>query len=194
MLIAASRLDNAPVMSLQTGGQLARTKRPVIDPRNLSIIAYELDGPSLDTRPSFLLIQDVRELSNLGLIVDSSDEFVGVNDVIKLKEVHDFEFTLIGKNVVDQNKHKLGKVSSYSIEPESFLIKQLNVRRPLLKSFNDTELLIDRTQITEITDDTITIAHDEREPSPVKRAAKAYTNPFRGQTTQPEAINRSDQQ
>lgn len=194
MLIAASRLDNASVMSLQTGGQLARTKNPIIDPRNLSIIAYELEGPSLDTHPSFLLIQDVRELSNLGLIVDSSDEFVGIDDVIKLKEVYEFSYTLIGKTVIDQNKHKLGKVVTYSIEPESFLIKQLNVRRPLLKSLSDTELLIDRTQIIEVTDDTITISHDEREPSPVKRAAKAYTNPFRGQAAQPESINRSDQQ
>lgn len=194
MLIAASRLDGASVMSLQTGGQLARTKSPVIDPRDLSIVAYELEGPSLDAHPSFLLIQDVRELSNLGLIVDSSDEFVGIDDVIKLKEVYDFGFTLIGKNVVDQSKHKLGKVIAYSIEPESFLVKQLNVRRPLLKSFNDTELIIDRTQIAEIADDTITITHDEREPSPVKRASKAYTNPFRGQSPQPESISRPDQQ
>jgi len=193
MLISASRLDSASVMSLQTGGLLARTKKPVIDPRDLSIIAYELEGPSLDAHPSFLLIQDVRELSNLGLIVDSSDEFVGIDDVIKLKEVYEFEFTLVGKNVIDQNKHKLGKVINYSVEPESFLIKQLNVRRPLLKSLNDTELLIDRTQITEITDDTITINHDEREPSPVKRATKSYTNPFRGQTRpQTEAINQFD--
>ncbi len=193
MLIAANRLENVPVMSLQTGGQLARAKAPVIDPRNLMIIAYELEGPSLDTHPSFLLIQDVRELSNLGLIVDSSDEFVGADDVIKLKEVYEFHFSLIGKLVVDQNKRKLGKVSSYSIEPESFMVKQINVKRPILKSFNDTELLIDRTQITEITDEKITITHDEREPSPVKRAANTYTNPFRGQTPQPEAINRQTQ-
>jgi hypothetical protein len=85
MLIAAERLINTPVMSLQTGGQLAHTKTPLIDPRNLMIIAYELQGPALDAHPSFLLMSDVRELSNLGLIVDSSDEFVGVDDVIKIR-------------------------------------------------------------------------------------------------------------
>ena len=194
MLIPASRLENIPVMSLQTGGQLARAIAPVIDPRNLMILAYELDGPALAEHPSFLMLQDVRELSNLGLIVDSADEFVGASDVIKLKEVYDFHFAIIGKRVVDQNGRGLGKVTSYSIEPEAFMIKQLNVKRPLLKSFTDTELLIDRTQITEVTDDTITVKHDEREPSPVKRAANAYTNPFRGTTPQPEAIDRSPRQ
>lgn len=192
MLISADRLANIPVMSLQTGGQLARTKAPVIDPRNLTILAYELEGPSLDTYPSFLRMADVRELSNIGLIVDSSDEFVGLDDVIKLKEVYEFEFELIGKPVQDEKNHRLGKVTGYSVEPGSFLIKQLNVKRPLLKSFSDTELLIDRSQIVEVSDKAITIKNDEREPVPVKQAARTYTNPFRGTTTpQPEAIDRS---
>ena len=189
MLVAAERLINTPVMSLQTGGQLARTKAPLIDPRNLMIIAYELDGPSLDTHPSFLLMNDVRELSNLGLIVDSSEEFVGVDDVIKVREVYDIGFELIGKLVRDENKHRLGKVIGYSIEPGSFMIKQLNVRRPLLKSLTDTELLIDRTQITEVNDSEVIVKNDERQPEPVKQAAKNFANPFRGVGAQPEAID-----
>ncbi len=193
MLIAHERLHHTPVMSLQTGGRLAQTARAVIDPRNLSVMAYELEGPSLDHRSSFLLISDVRELSNLGLIIDSNDEFVSPDDIIRLREVLDFQFELLGKKVVDESNHTLGKVSGYSVEPQSFLIKQLSVKRPLLKSFSDTELLIDRTQIAEITDTTITIKHDEREPAPVKAAARVYTNPFRGQTPQPEAIDRQDQ-
>jgi len=192
MLITAERLIDTPVMSLQTGGQLARTKMPLIDPRNLMIVAYELDGPALDAHPSFLMMRDVRELSNLGLIVDSSDEFIALNDVVKIREVYDFGFELIGKTVRDTNGTKLGKVSGYSIEPGSFMIKQLNIRRPLLKSFTDTELIIDRTQITEVNDVEIIITNDERQPAPVKRAAKSFTNPFRGTSPQPEAIDRRE--
>jgi len=177
-------------MSLQTGGQLARTKLPLIDPRNLTILAYELTGPLLNEQPSFLRISDVRELSNLGLIVDSSDEFIGLDDVIKIKEVYEFRFDILGKTVVDEKKHRLGKVIGYSLEPETFTIIQLNVKRPLLKSFTDTELIIHRSQIVEVDDTTITIQNDEREHVPVKRAAQAYTNPFRG-SAQPETIKPS---
>ncbi len=189
MLISAQQLLGTPVMSLQTGGQLARVASLVIDPRNLTIVAFELEGPSLDTKPSFLCLPDVRELSNMGLIVDSSDEFVGVDDVIKIKEVYEFHFVLNDKLVVDEKNHRLGKVNAYSVEPGSFLIKQLNVKRPLLKSLTDTELLIDRTQIIEVSDDKITIKNDERQPAAVRPAAKTYTNPFRGTTPQPEAID-----
>lgn len=192
MLITSERLLNIPVMSLQTGGQLARTKTPLIDPRNLVIVAYELEGPALDEQPSFIRMADVRELSNLGLIVDSSDEFVGLDDVLKIREVYDFGFELLGKIARDEHKNKLGKVTGYSIEPGSFIIKQLNVKRPLLKSLTDTELLIDRTQITEVNDSEVIINNDERQPAPVKQAAKNFANPFRGTTPQPEAIDRSD--
>lgn len=190
MLISNKDLVNIPVMSLQTGGRLAIAINPLIDPRNLSIIAYELEGQSLDVKPSFLLISDVRELSNMGLIVDSSEEFVGLNDVIKLKEVFDFKFLLLGKKVVDEKNHRLGKVDGYSVEPASFIVKQLNVKRPLMKSLSDTELLIDRTQIISVSDDAITIKNDEREPAPAKASTQVYTNPFRGTTPQPEAIDR----
>lgn len=192
MLLPSERLLGTAVMSLQTGGELAKTKKAIIDPRNLMIIGYELEGASLVEQPSYLRVDEIRELSNLGIIIDSSDDFIGSDDVIKFKEVIDFKFELNGKHVQDEKKHRLGKVIDYSVEPASFLIKQLTIRRPLLKSFSDTELLVDRTQIIEVTDTTITIKHDEREPAPAQHAAKAFTNPFRGTSTQPEAISRSD--
>lgn len=54
MLTIADRFLGMPVMSLQTGAELARTVREVIDPRDLTIIAYELAGPMLDQTPSLL--------------------------------------------------------------------------------------------------------------------------------------------
>lgn len=189
MLVNASQLINTPVMSLQTGAELARTKVPIIDPRTLSILAYELDGPLLDEHPSLLRIVDIREVSDIGMIIDSSDEFVGLDDVIKLKEVYDLHFSLIGLSVVDDKKHKLGKVDGYTVEMGSFIIQQLNVRRPILKSLGDSELLIHRTQIIEINDTTIKVKSASNEiKDPIKHAVRAYVNPFRQPgNAQPEA-------
>lgn len=182
MLIAGSRLLNAPVMGLQTGGELARTESAVIDPRTLQIVAYTLRGSLLGKQPSLLRIADVREFSDIGIIVDSSDEFVNPDDIIKLNEVYNLHFTLTGKPVIDEKKNKLGKVESYTIETGAFLIQQLSVKRPILKSLTDTHLLIHRTQITEINNEAI-IVHSERKPvEPVMSAVRtAYVNPFRKQ-------------
>lgn len=180
MLLAGSRLIDAPVMGLQTGGELARTKQAVINPRTLEIVAYELTGPRLNTEPTLLRIVDVREFSDIGLIVDSSDEFVLPEDIIKLNEIYQLRFNPIGMSVIDEKRHKLGKVDSYTIETTGFVIQQLSVRRPWLKSLSDTHLLIHRTQITEINNDDI-IVRSEIKPQPVTRTDRpsTYHNPFR---------------
>ena len=189
MLLAHTRLITAPVMSLQTGAELAHVNSLLIDPRDLTIAAYVLDGQSLDVRPSYLRPADVREISTIGLIVDSSDEFILADDVIKIKQVIDFEFTLIGIDVVDDKRHKLGKVHGYSIDGESFCIQQLMVKRPLLKSFNETELIIHRSQVLEVSDERILVKSTADRQTAVQ-TIKEYANPFRSSSTQPESIER----
>jgi len=180
MLIAGSRLIDAPVMGLQTGSELARISKPVINPNTLEIIAYEVSGQSLDIHPSLLRIADVREFSDIGVIIDSSDEFVSPDDIIKLSEIYNLHFNPIGMHVVDEKRQKLGKVTSYTIDTNGFVIQQLSVKRPFLKSLNEPELLIHRTQITEINNDAIVVHSRAKIPEPVMHTVRsAYNNPFR---------------
>lgn len=188
MLLPNSRLDAMPVMGLQTGSELARTSGAVIDPGRLQILAYTLSGPLVGgTR--MLRIADVRELSDLGFIVDSSDEFIEPDDVIKLKEIYDLHFVLIGMPVIDEHKHKLGKVDGYTIDSNSFLIQQLQVRRSLLRSLNDTQLLVHRSQIVEINDNEIIVKSGEKKQQAaiVEAVRPVMDNPFR--SAQPEQID-----
>lgn len=192
MLITGDRLLNAPVLGLQTGSELARAKNAVIDPANLKILAYELSGPLLSSNPSLLRIVDIREISDIGLIVDSSDEFVGPDDVIKLGEVYRHHFDPMGMSVIDGKGSKLGKVNGYTVDTADFLIYQLSVKRPFLKSLNDTELLIHRSQITEINDKAIIVQSETDTPEPLLKSVRtSYVNPFRNKpaSEQPSSMN-----
>ncbi|MBC7764379.1 PRC-barrel domain-containing protein [Microbacteriaceae bacterium] len=192
MILIGSALENSPVMSLQTGAELARTKRPIINPANLGIIAYELEGPLLDQTPSLLRIADVRELSDLGFIVDSSDEFVKPDDVIKIQEVYNLHFNLIGMSVTDEKNSKLGKITDFTLDTSGFIIQQLTVRRPLIRSLNDTELVIHRTQIIEINDNSIVVHSQAKVPEPeAHEVVGSYINPFRKSETANESVSRS---
>jgi sporulation protein YlmC with PRC-barrel domain len=180
MLVAGSRIIGTSVMGLQTGSELGRIADPVINPDTLEIIAYEVTGPLLDIHPSLLRIVDVREFSDIGVIVDSSDEFVAPSDIIKLNDIYELHFDPLGMTVIDEKKHKLGKVTGYTIDTTGFVIQQLSVKRPLFKSLNETELLIHRSQITEINDKAIVVHSEAKIPEPIFSAVKsAYVNPFR---------------
>lgn len=181
MLILGSRLNGTPIMSLQTGARLAVTAQPVIDPATLKIYAYALSGPLLAQSPSYLRTEDVRELGQIGMIVDSSDEFVTPDDIIKLRELVNLGFPLVGMSVVDDFKRKLGKVEDYSIDTKSFMVQQLNVRRGFLRGITETGLLIHRSQIIEINDDAIVVHTNARQVKQkvTDELQQTFVNPFR---------------
>jgi len=188
MLLLGSRLLNTPVMSLQTGTRLASTVRPLIDPANLRLLAYEVDGPLLAEKPSFVRTADIREYGRLGMIIDSNDELVGMDDVIQLKKLHELSFNLIGLNVIDEHKRKLGKVDDYTLDTSDFLIQQLNVKRGFIKGFTDTGLLVNRSQIIEINNTSVIVkAPSVKSAEPVMQAIRGeFVNPFRPAKPHPE--------
>ena len=187
MLLLGSKLINTPIMGLQTGSRLAVTKSPIIDPSNLKIVAYEVEGPLLAERPSFIRMADVRELSGVGMIIDSNDEFIGIDDVISIHKIYELNFNPIGMTVIDEAGRKLGKINDYSLDATSFIIQQLNVGRGILKSITETSLLIHRSQIVEINDHNIIVKAAAKKLEPIsERADLSYVNPFRSSSPQTE--------
>lgn len=180
MILLGAALLNVPIMGIQTGGELARTKRAIVDPATLTVVAYEIASHQLTGGQLLLRVADIREMSDIGLIVDSEDEFVHPEDIIKLQDIYERHFNLIGITVQDEQKRKLGKVTDFTLETISFSIQQLTVRRPLLRSLNDTELIIHRSQIIEINNDAIIVHSEAKVPEPeLHEVVGSYINPFR---------------
>jgi sporulation protein YlmC with PRC-barrel domain len=182
-------------MSLQTGNRLAHTSEPLIDPSNLRIVAYEVDGPLLSEKPALLRTADIREYGRLGMIINGNDEFIGLDDVIKIKQLYDLQFELIGLQVIDEHKRKLGKVSDYTLDTTDFVVQQLNVRRGLIKGINDSGLLINRSQIIEINNSAIVVKSPSvKSAEPIMQSIRSeFVNPFRGAQPQvePDTLQKS---
>lgn len=190
MLILGSRLLDTPIMSLQTGGRLATTTKPIIDPGTLKVIAYEVDGSLLAQKPSFVRTADIREYGRLGMILDSNDELIGLDDVLEVEKLYAIGFPLIGMSVIDDTRRRIGKVSDYTIETNGYVIQQLSINRGFFKSFNDTGALIHRSQIVEINDQAIVVKSAKiANVEPIMASLRGeFINPFRkpAQTAQPE--------
>ena len=178
-----------PVLSLHVGGAIAKTTHAIIDPENLGVVAYELDGPIIKNDPevgNILDVKDIRDLSNDGIIVDSADRFTTRDEVIKFDKIMKLHFNLVGLKVVTQSGKKVGKISDYTLDSESMIIYQLIVQRPFVSSLIDPTLTINRSQIIEIDDFKVTIRHDKAQikiKEDKKKAAEDFvpnfTNPFR---------------
>ncbi len=192
MLILGSRYLERPVMSLQTGARLGVTERALIDPTNLTVAAYEVVGPLLTEHPTYLRVAEIREIASLGMIVDSNDDLIGLDDVIRIKQLHEIDFQLLSMPVIDENKRKLGKVSDYTLESESYVIEQLHVKRGVIRGITETSLLIHRAQVVRVTDNEIIVKSTAKriEAEPVMIAKRHdYVNPFRQSTPQTESAS-----
>ena len=160
MLIEGSKLLKYPILSLHTASRIAEVKGLVIDPNFLKVVAFEISAAS-SRQSLFLEASSVREFSKMGMIVDSDEEFVEKDDVIKLKETIDLGFSLDNMKVISKKKAMLGRIEDFTINTEDFQIMQLIVKRPIYKALIDPELVIGRSDIYEINDSEIIVKSEE---------------------------------
>ena len=181
MLLLKDRLEGTPIMSLQTGSAIAQVSELIIDPRQLKVVAFYCEGPRLDVHPAILHASDIRELSDVGLIVDSADVIMQPDDLVRLKEILAFKFVLDHKQVATESGSKLGKVATFTLDNETLFIVKLHVRPGGLHAFKTTEFIIDRSQIVQVTDHEVIVKdlHDKVRDEEVAPVAPVLDNPFR---------------
>ena len=183
MLIYNSKLLGTPVLSVQASGPIGYISSAVVDPASLAIIAFFVDGPLLRRSDANLLdAKSIREYSTLGLVIDDIDELITADDVIKISDVLKLNFDLLALKVETKKGTKLGRVTDFTVTSEDFLVKQLVVKRPTLKSFIDPELIIPRSEIVEITDYKIIVKDEEKtikEKATKESFVPNFVNPFR---------------
>ena len=183
MLVTNSRLVNTPVLSVQAGGIIAYVSSTIVDPNDLKVIAFRLTGPLVNqSQANILDVQSIREYSSLGIVIDDIDELVTDDDVIKISKILELNFDLLNLKVETKKGSKLGHVLDFTVTDEDFVVQQIIVKRPLVKSFLDPELTISRKEIVEITDYKVIIKDEEKTIK--KKAAKEefvpnFVNPFR---------------
>lgn len=190
MLIEASKLIGYPILSLHVGAMIAEITGLILDPNDLKVAAFYLDGPELGGENGTILqTQKIREFSSDGIIIDSIDDFVNSGDVVRLDKIIDLDFDLINKKVESKKGSKLGKVINYNINTADFAVQQFTVQRPFMKAFLDPELLIGRSEVVKVTDDKVIVKDEEDK---LKKTALRddfvpnFVNPFREARLAPE--------
>lgn len=181
MLVYASKLIGTPILSVQSAGPIGAIADSIVDPNSLKILAFYISGP-LVKNTNILDAKSIRECSKYGCVVDSIEDLAEKDDIIKVSKIIDLNFSLIGLKVETKKGTKLGKVIDFTITPDDFSVQQIVVKRPLVKSFLDPELIIPRAEIVEVTDYKIIVKDEEKVIK--ARAEKEdfipnFVNPFR---------------
>jgi uncharacterized protein YrrD len=169
MLQLSSNLTNVPVLSLRTGSPIATAVEPIINPNNLKIEGFYCEDVFDKTR-LVLLYQDIRDVIKNGFVVDDHETLVEPEELVRLKDILDIHFELLGKPIETTSKEKVGKVSDYAAETSTMYIQKIYASQSIFKSLTGGSLSIDRSQIVEVTSKRI-IINELLKTAPVGAAA-----------------------
>ncbi len=156
MLTLGQQLIGKNIMSLRIGRPIGIINDFIVNPNNLKIEGWHATDLG-DKKHVVLLSQYIREIIPEGFVVDDHEALTHPDELVRLKDILSYKFYLIGKNVVSDHKRKLGKVADFALDRDTYLIHKLHVSQSIIKSFTGGALMIDRSQITEITDKKIVI-------------------------------------
>ncbi len=156
-------------MSLQTGQPIAVVKRPIINEHNLEVVALQCDV-GRRRKASVILMRDVRQFAADCVIIDSFDDIEDAGEIVRLGEVMKRRFDPIGKQVVSEGGQKLGKVEDYTINLKTYMLQKLYVHQSLMKSILFNSLVIDRTQIIDVSQKQFTVKDAVETEAPLAQA------------------------
>ena len=156
MLIFGDNLINLPVGSIQAEHRVGTVTDYIVDPNKLHIVALYVQT-KFAPKPLILYTGDIKNFTRQGLVIDHNDRLMDSDNLVRLKEVIDINFSVSGKQVVTENKRKLGRVVSFAFDVDTFLIMRLNVRQSMIKNISTSELIVHRQQIVSVTDKQIIV-------------------------------------
>ena len=188
MLLTMNSFVGTAVMSLQTGRQLAVIGEPIINPHDLSIMAFYVSGSTVDFNPAVLFVSDIREIGHLGIIVDSSDNITSPEGMVRLEEIIGYGFRIFGLKAIDDHKHKLGVVENFTFDPNSFHVEQILVKPGFGRRLSVMNLTISRQQVIEVSNQRLLVKAPDRKviQKVVKQAENPNSIPFENPFRKPE--------
>jgi uncharacterized protein YrrD len=171
MLVLNSILENESIISIRNGRLVGKTSGYTINPANLKIEALRCRATD-SNQELFLLNQDIRDMTGGKILINDYDALSEASDLIRLKDLIDLNFMIIGKAVVTKSKQRLGKVHEFAVEDTGFFIQKLYITQPLYRNIYGNQLVVDRNQIIEVTNSKIVIK-DMLQPTKIKTAIVA---------------------
>ena len=148
MLLLGSSFGKIPLLSLRSSTRVGSIVGHLINPHKLKIDALWCKVGGFK-EPRLLLIQDIREVSPSGIIIDDVDVLIESGEAIRLKSILELQFELIDKKVIS-GRFAIGKVADYALDREGFIVQKLYVEPNIWNKIKTNRLTIDRSQVPEV--------------------------------------------
>jgi len=113
-----SSLMGLPIGSIEDRAKVGVVGDIIINPDDGLLLGIIAKTGILNIQPRFVSWADIREVESGAVVINSKDDLCEIDEVIRVKEVIDKNFSLTGLPVVTTDGNSLGDVYDYEIDVE----------------------------------------------------------------------------
>lgn len=153
-LILSSDLMRLPVAALDTASRIGSVDTLLVDTDRSMVVGF-LISLGLFTKKKFLAMTDIHSIDHQGLVVQSVETLVELQEVVRAKKILDEGIKILGHPVQTDRGKKLGRVSDLLVETQTGQITKYYVHGLL------TDRIIPTEKIVKITRQAVIVENEE---------------------------------
>lgn len=150
MFVLSEQLKNLEIISLRETRLVARLGTPIINSDDLVIKAFFCLANNFKEK-RIVLVNDIARINRVSLIINSEEDISMLSEVVRIKDLVQQNFQLKLLPVYTESGRGLGRVEDYTIDLSNFKIQKIYVKQSLFKNLLLRRLIVDRSQIVEVT-------------------------------------------
>jgi len=153
MQLLASELIDMPIGAIDEQSKVGTIEEIVISPEDGKLLGLIVGSGILGFNKSSIGWQDILDADKNGLVIQTSDNLLSVEDNIRISEVIQTGFSLDNLPVETKSGQKLGNINDYSLNMESGNLSKIHVHQLLPPQ----DRIISRSNIISINKDKVVV-------------------------------------
>lgn len=167
MLLELSKIKNIPVGVMDEQKAVGSVEAPVIFADDAKVIGFLVRLKGIMSQKKVVSFADVVDLDGKGLVINSADNLLAIDEILRIKDILKQGFKLIGLPAKTKNKKYLGRITDSVIETTSGDIIRIYVKNLL------DERIFERSMIHDIKPKEVILTFDDRKSAKKEVAADA---------------------
>lgn len=146
-----------PVGSFDEGHLIGKVAKVVIGYKEQQVLGFIVKPSGLFAKSKLASIEDVVDIDQAGLVIHSAENLVEPDEVVRIAQILNENFDLIGLSVISREGKSLGKVYNALVDTQTGSISRIYVRQFI------NDYVFDHTQIDEITLKMVKLRSEKRQ-------------------------------
>ena len=154
MYIQATQILKKPIVAFDIKKTVGNINKIIVNPENGKVLAFLVFR--LFQKPKLVLLEDVLELSQNGILINNEESLISPIEVIRVDSLLRQRIEILNMKAKTKSGKYLGRVEDYLIDPQTSSIAKFYLKGSIFSS----SLILPMDKVVEIKKNTVIFSDD----------------------------------